>query len=91
MTHEHVEGIPVGKHPLVSQLLKGVYNQCPPQLRYSSTWDVDIVVRYLQSLGDNSSLPLKVLSQKLLLLMALVEASSLRAPGFGFKIPDIPT
>jgi len=75
MTHEQVEGVPVGKHPLVSQLLKGIYNSRPPQPRYSTTWDVDIVVQYLQSLGDNASLPLKILSQKLLLLMALVEAS----------------
>ena len=75
MTHVHIEGIPVGRHPLVSQLLKGMYNLRPPQPRYSTTWDVDIVIRYLQSLGNNDSLPLKVLSQKLLLLMALVEAS----------------
>ena len=74
-THEHVEGIPVGKHPLVSQLLKRIYNWRPPQPRYSSTWDVDTVVRYLQSLGNNNLFPLKVLSQKLLLQMALVEAS----------------
>jgi len=65
----------VGRHPLVSQLLKGIYNSRPPQPRYSTTWDVDIVVQYLQSLGDNTSLPLKVLGQKLLLLMTLVEAS----------------
>jgi len=75
MTHEQVEGVPVGKNPLVSLLLKGIYNSRPLQPRYLTTWDVDIVVRYLQSLGDNASLSLKVLSQKLLLLMALVEAN----------------
>ena len=65
MTHEQVEGVPVGKNPLVSLLLKGIYNSRPLQPRYLTTWDVDIVVRYLQSLGDNASLSLKVLSQKL--------------------------
>ena len=75
MTHEHIEGIPVGKHPMISQLLKGMYNLRPPQPRYSTTWDVDIVIRYLQSLGSNDGLSLKVLSQKLLFLMALVQAS----------------
>ena len=75
MTHVHIEGIPVGRHPLVSQLLKGMYNLCPPQPPYSTTWDVDIVIRYLQLLGSNDVLSLKALSQKLLFLMALVQAS----------------
>ena len=75
MTHDHVEGIPMGQHPLVSRLLKGVYNLRPPQPRYTATWDVDIVVRFFQALGNNGTLPLKILSQKLALLMALVDAS----------------
>ena len=75
MTHDHIEGNPIGRHPLVSRLLKGVYNSCPPQPRYSATWDVDVVIRYLQSMGDNETLLLKQLSQKLALLMALVDAS----------------
>ena len=33
------------------------------------------MVRFLQGLGDNEALPLKLLSQKLVVLMALVEAS----------------
>ena len=75
MTHDCVEEIPMGQHPLVSRLLKGVYNLWPPQPRYTATWDVDIVVRFFQALGDNGTLPLKILSQKLGLLMALVDAS----------------
>ena len=43
--------------------------------RYSSTWDVDIVTRYIASMGRNEDLSLKRLSQKLVVLMALVEAS----------------
>jgi len=38
------------------QLLKGMYNFCPPQPRYSTTRDVDIVIRYLQLLGSNDVL-----------------------------------
>ena len=75
MTHDQVEEIPMGQHPLVSRLLKGIYNSRPPQPRYITTWDVDIAVRFLQGLGDNEALPLKLVSQKLVLLMALVEAS----------------
>ena len=75
MTHDRVEGVPIGQHPLVTRLLKGMYNLRPPQPRYSDTWNVDMVIQHLQSLGDNSKLTLKVLGQKLALLMALVEAS----------------
>ena len=52
----HIEGTPIGQHPLVSRLLKGVYNMWPPQPRYSATWDVDVVIRHLQSLGENETL-----------------------------------
>ena len=75
VTHNHIEGIPMGQHPLVLRLLKAVYNSCPPQPRYSVTWDVDVVIRYFQSLGENDNLTLKQLNQKLVLLMAVVEAS----------------
>ena len=75
MTHSQIEGIPVGQHPLVSRLMKGIYNCRPPQPRYTATWDVDIVTTYIQSLGANAALSLKQLSQKLAMLMVLVEAS----------------
>ena len=75
MTHDNIEGIPMGKHPLVSRLMRGIHNLCPPQPRYVTTWDVDIVVEYFKSMGQNNALPLKQLSQKLALLMTLVEAS----------------
>jgi len=75
MTHNHIEGTPIGQHPLVSRLLKGIYNSRPPQPRYSTTWNVDVVVRYFQTMGANDALPLKSLGQKLVLLMALVASS----------------
>ena len=65
----------MGQHPLVSRLLRGVYNIHPPQPRYSTTWDFDVVIKYLQSLGENDTLLLKTLTQKLALLMALVGAN----------------
>ena len=75
MTHCHVEGVPIGQHPLVTRLIKGVYNSRPPRPRYSATWDVDSVIRYLASLEGDNVLFLKTLSQKTALLMSLVEAS----------------
>ena len=75
MSHSHIEGVPIGQHPLVTRLLKGIYNSRPPQPRYTDTWNVDVVLSYLVSLGVNSQLSLKQLSQKLVILMALVQAS----------------
>ena len=89
MTHKQVDGSPIGQHPLVTRLLKGVYNQRPPQPRYSATWDVDVVTKHLAAMGANASLSLKQLSQKLVVLMALVKASrtsELRALDTRFRV-----
>jgi len=88
--------------PLVSRLLKGIYNSRPPQPRYSTTWNVDVVVRLIQVKGDNDALPLKLLGQKLVLLMALVASSRVsvlqdldlryriyRPEGVAFTVPTL--
>ena len=74
MTHEEVDGTRIGKHPLVSRFLKGVFNCRPPVPKYSCTWDVDIVLSYLKDLPDNESLPFQLLSHKVAMLMALSNA-----------------
>ena len=52
MTHRHItEGVPIGQHPLVTQLLKVVYNTRPPKPCYTETWNVDRVLDHLASLG----------------------------------------
>lgn len=66
-----IDSVRVGEHPLVVQLLKGAYNLRPPLPRYSSTWDVSLVVSFIGGLGVNESLSLKDLSQKLGFLLAL--------------------
>ena len=70
-THPKIDSVRVGEHPLVVQLLKGAYNLRPPLPRYSSTWDVSLVVSFIDGLGVNESLSLKDLSQKLGFLLAL--------------------
>ena len=67
-----VEGIPVGQHPLVIRLLKGVFNLRPPMPRYTHTWDVSKVLTLLKEMGPNENLNLKRLTQKLVMLLALV-------------------
>ena len=75
MTHLPVDGIVVGKHPLVTRLMKGIFNSRPPQPKYGHTWEVGHVLDYLRSLGTNHSLSLKQLSAKLAVLLALANAS----------------
>ena len=42
--HEKVDGVEIGKHPLLTQILKGAFNQRPPKPKYSSIWNVDQVL-----------------------------------------------
>ena len=65
----------MGQHPTIIRLLKGAFNQRPPRPKYSITWDVSIVTRYITSMGENRSLSLKLLSLKLVVLLALSRPS----------------
>ena len=73
--HPSIAGIPVGQHPRIKQLLKGVFNRNPPAPKYLVTWNVDIVLKYLKNMGPNTRLNIKQLSLKLAMLMALTSAS----------------
>ena len=72
--HITIEGEKVGQHPLVSKLLKALFNARPPQPRYAIQWDVDQVLQYIKSLGPNSTLSDKDLSFKVAMLLALASA-----------------
>ena len=74
--HEKIEGLLVGQHPEVCTPLTGVFNLRPPQPRYSSTWDVQIVLEFIKNnWTDNKSLPNKNLTLKLTMLLVLTSAS----------------
>ena len=74
--HDHVDGKPVGKHLRVCPLLTGVFNQRPPQPRYTFVWDVEIVLVYLKTnMSDNSQKSDQDLTHELTDLMALSSAS----------------
>ena len=66
-----IDGHKAGSHPLVCQMLKGVYQLRPPQPRYATTWQVSKVVQFISSLGPNTQLSTKLLSYKLVGLLAL--------------------
>ena len=73
--HPKIDGFDVGKHPLICRLMKGAFNRRPPIPKYTMTWSVSTVLRYLRSLGPNTNLSLKDLSHKLATLLALTTAS----------------
>ena len=70
-----IEGHPVGQHPLVCRLLQGMFNQRPPAPRYQSVWNVGVVIRHIQSQSQLTDLPLKEVSKRLVVLLALSNAS----------------
>lgn len=65
-------GTCVGKHPLVSRLMKGIFQEKPPRPKYTENWDVSIVLSYLQSLSPVDKLSLKELTLNLVVLILLV-------------------
>jgi len=66
-----IDGHPIGCHPLVKNLLKACYNLNPPKAKYAATWDPEIVLSFVSTLGQNQTLDLPTLSQKTSILLAL--------------------
>ncbi|XP_046545628.1 uncharacterized protein LOC124255761 [Haliotis rubra] len=65
-------GVPIGQHVLVKRFLRGVFNCRPALPRYKQTWDVKVVLDYIEEKGSNTELTLKELSLKMTMLLALV-------------------
>ena len=63
-----------GQHPLVTRFLKGVFELKPSLPRYSSVWDVGIVLKHLQAIAPMEDLTLAMLTKKLTTLLALLTA-----------------
>ena len=45
-------GAPIGQHPLVTTAKKAFWQQRPPIPRYNKVYDVTIVLRFIESLGE---------------------------------------
>lgn len=70
---------PVGNHPLICRFMKGAYISRPTQSRYTTVWDVKVVLDFFRQMEDNSELSLKELSLKTTTLVALVSAQRVRS------------
>ena len=66
-----IDGQPAGRHHLVSRFMKAVFQERPSFARLQSTWDPDLVLDHLKSLGQDTDLSLIQLSRKLTMLMLL--------------------
>ncbi|CAC5365272.1 unnamed protein product [Mytilus coruscus] len=72
--HNLLNSMSVGKHPAIIHHMRAICNVRTPLPRYQSSWDVDKVLSCITGWGDNSSLSMKILVQKLTMLLALTSA-----------------
>ncbi|KAL7304628.1 hypothetical protein TKK_0002875 [Trichogramma kaykai] len=63
-----------GKNSSLSRFFKGLAAQKPPQPKYNTTWDPEIVISELAKQYPNENLSLEKLTKKLVTLMALITA-----------------
>ena len=70
----NIEGCSVGSHPLVKRILKGIFEKRPALPKYSYTWDVGQVLRYLASQPESEKLSLKLLTYRFVMLLCLLTA-----------------
>ena len=64
----------IGKSPLISRLLKGVFKQKPSKPKYDRIYSLDPVISRIEKLAPLDSLSLQQLTSKLAILLALVTA-----------------
>lgn len=67
-------GIKTSEFRFLERMMKGCYNSNPPKVRYTYTWDVSIVLDFLCTLYPLEDLSLKLLTLKLVSLVALTTA-----------------
>ena len=73
--HDKCDGRPVGQHELIKDIMESALKIKPPKPKYTSTWDVNLVLEYIRQLGPNASLDKKTLTLKITMLMSLVSVA----------------
>lgn len=69
-----IDGVQIGKHPLILRFMKGIAKLRPPSARYDVTWDANKILDLIKSWSENETLDLRFLTYKLVMLLALVTA-----------------
>ena len=68
-------GNTIGQHPLVTTAKKAFWQLKPLIPRYHGTYNINIVLRFIENLGQNETLTLKQLSEKTAFLVAFLTLS----------------
>lgn len=63
----NINGQPVGMHPFITRFMNTVFHEKPSFSRCQTTWDPQLVLDYILSLGQNENLHI---SQMLMLLIS---------------------
>ena len=72
--HNPIGSIAVGWNSRVLGFLPVLFNNRPPQPKYTFIWDVKRIIKFLTTLPYDSDLSLKDLTLKLTVLLALTSA-----------------
>ena len=62
--HDQIDGMTIGKHPLLCLVLKGAFHATsrPPLPCYTAAWNVQTVLKYLESIGLSTDFPITQVS-----------------------------
>ena len=77
-THIYIDNVKIGQHPLVTRFFKGLSSLRPQKSRYKMVWNVDMILDYLKTLWPLKDLSLKMVSLRLVALIALVTAQRIQ-------------
>lgn len=68
-----INNVPVGQHPHIIRLLKGVFNSRPPKVKLLPEWDLKLVLNMLQNkpFEPLSQASLKLITYKTVFLMVI--------------------
>ena len=66
------EGKTFGKDETVSRMIRGIFKLRPSLPKYVSTYDPDVILRYISNLPSNRELMLEMLTKKLCTLLCLL-------------------
>ena len=69
-----IDGFPVGKHPMVVRLMRGIFNKRPPSKPLFPAWSISKVLELFAKWAQAESLSLKLLTLKCVMLLALATA-----------------
>ncbi|GFN77248.1 reverse transcriptase/ribonuclease h/methyltransferase [Plakobranchus ocellatus] len=61
-----------GTHPIITKLLRGVFHKRPALPKYTSTWNVDVMIKFLSEWPDLNVMTLKQLTLRLVMLLCLL-------------------